>query len=179
MTKPEPQSPQRASTQRMGTVMAAIAWIILLAMLTAFFTGWLEHQDNPNKDPTSQLTNTGESEVVLKRNRAGHYVTNGFINGVAVRFLLDTGATGVALSNDVARATGAVPGKAIMTRTANGNAKGYKTTLRSVAVGNIEQHHVPATISPGLATREVLLGMSFLKHLELTQRGDTLTLRQP
>lgn len=163
----------------MGTVMAAMAWIILLAMLTAFFNGWLDRQENPNRAPESRLTSDGVAEVVLKRNRAGHYVTDGFINGVEVTFLLDTGATGVALSSEVARATGAVPGKAIMTRTANGNAKGYRTTLKTVTVGNIEQRHVPATISPGLATREVLLGMSFLKHLELTQRGNTLTLRQP
>jgi aspartyl protease family protein len=176
---PDQNNPQIPSTRRMGAVMAAIAWIILLAMLTAFFSGWLDRQKNPNRDPTTRLADNGVAEVVLKRNRAGHYVTDGYINGVAVTFLLDTGATGVALSSDVARATGAVPGKAIMTRTANGNAKGYRTTLKSVRVGNIEQNRVPATISPGLTTREVLLGMSFLKHLELTQRGDTLTLRQP
>ena len=55
---------------------------------------------------------------------------------------------------------------------------GFLAQLDSVAVGEIEQTQVRATISPGLATREVLLGMSFLKHLELVQKGDTLTLRQ-
>ncbi len=50
--------------------------------------------------------------------------------------------------------------------------------LDSVGVGGIEQYHVSAAISPGLEGDEVLLGMSFLKHIEFTQRGDTLILRQ-
>ncbi|NBR40126.1 MAG: TIGR02281 family clan AA aspartic protease [Alphaproteobacteria bacterium] len=154
-------------------------WIIFLVMVTAFFNGWLDRRDYPNRDLDAGFTTTGAAEVILKRNRMGHYVANGSINGVEVTFLLDTGATGVALSADVARATSVIPGKPVTTRTANGNATGYRATLRSVRLGNIEQRNVAATISPGLTTREVLLGMSFLKHLEMIQRGDTLTLRLP
>ena len=108
----------------------------------------------------------------------GHYVANGTINGVGVTFLLDTGATGVAISPELAQRTGAPRGKSILTRTANGTAQGFLTRLNSVQLGAIEQNNVPAQIAPGLATGQVLLGMSFLKHLEMVQRGDTLTLRQ-
>ena len=108
----------------------------------------------------------------------GHYVADGSINGVSVTFLLDTGATGVAMSARLAQRVGAPRGQPVVTRTANGNATGYLTRLRSVQLGAIEQNNVPASIAPGLATDEVLLGMSFLKNLEMIQRGDTLTLRQ-
>lgn len=50
--------------------------------------------------------------------------------------------------------------------------------MRQVSVGGIELDSVSATISPGLQIDEVLLGMSFLRHIEFTQRGDTLILRQ-
>jgi len=63
--------------------------------------------------------------------------------------------------------------------TANGTLTGYAPGLRSVRLANIQQQDVQAIINPGMqAEDEVLLGMSFLKHLELIQRGDTLTLRQ-
>ncbi len=162
----------------MGTLMAAMAWLVVMIMLTGFFSGWLDHQTNPNQGLATTVNEQGQREVVLVRNRMGHYVTDGWINGVAVTFLLDTGATGVALSPAVAKAAGVPRGRAITTRTANGTAQGFLAQLDSVAVGEIEQTQVRATISPGLATREVLLGMSFLKHLELVQKGDTLTLRQ-
>ena len=100
------------------------------------------------------------------------------INDVPVTFLLDTGATGVALPIAVARAAGVPRGPAITTQTANGPAQGFLTELESVELGAIRQQEVRAVVSPGLAMNEVLLGMSFLKHLEMIQRGDTLTLRQ-
>ena len=54
----------------------------------------------------------------------------------------------------------------------------YATTLNEVAVGEIALQEVSAAIVPGLADGQILLGMSFLKHIEFTQRGDTLILRQ-
>jgi aspartyl protease family protein len=54
----------------------------------------------------------------------------------------------------------------------------YAASLDSVSIGAIALSDVSAAISPGLQTEEVLLGMSFLKHIEFTQRGDTLILRQ-
>lgn len=178
-TPPEPNEEDIVQpTRRMGTMMAGIAWVLIIVMLTGFFQGWLDHQDNPNRSVQTRVTEGGAREVVLQRNRMGHYVANGEINGVPVTFLLDTGATGVALSPQIARLADVPHGQPIVTRTANGTARGYLTRIDSVRLGNIEQRGVRATISPGLATEEVLLGMSFLKHLELVQKGDTLTLRQ-
>ena len=158
--------------------MAVIFWLLLLIGLTQLFQGFLSHRENPNQRIASSIGADGRPEVVLQRNRQGHYVANGFINGSPVTFLLDTGATGVALPLNIARLAGVPRGPAITTQTANGPAQGFLTQLESVELGAIRQQEVRAVVSPGLAMNEVLLGMSFLKHLEIIQRGDTLTLRQ-
>ena len=92
--------------------------------------------------------------------------------------MLDTGATGVAIPEAVAVYLGLRRGRPFPTQTANGIATSYAAKLDSVSVGAIELQDVPAAITPGLQTQEILLGMSFLKHIEFTQRGDTLILRQ-
>ena len=172
--------PQREirEQKRMGGIMQALAWLVFLALGVYFFGDFLEGQRNPNRDVATRHTAEGVREVVLERNRYGHYVTSGTINGRAVTFLLDTGATGVAVPADVARRLGLRGGQAYITETANGRATSYAVTLDSVAVGDIELRDVAAGIVPGLRMEEVLLGMSFLKHIEFSQRGDTLLLRQ-
>ena len=172
------QPDDTAATRGLGRGMAVLAWVALLVVLTLFFQDKLLDRVNPNREVQSSRGEDGRIEVVLERNRMGHYVADGSINGVSVTFLLDTGATGVAMSAQLAQRVGAPRGQPVVTRTANGNATGYLTRLRSVQLGAIKQNNVPASIAPGLATDEVLLGMSFLKNLEMIQRGDTLTLRQ-
>ncbi|TXS94313.1 TIGR02281 family clan AA aspartic protease [Parahaliea maris] len=158
--------------------MQALAWIVLMALLGGYFSGLLEQQQNPNQSVNTVTGANGIREVSLKRNRYGHYVTSGSINDQPVLFMLDTGATGIAVPDSVARQLGLERGQRIATQTANGTAAAYITQLDSVGVGDIRLARVPATILPGLDSNQVLLGMSFLKHIEFTQRGDTLTLRQ-
>ena len=126
----------------------------------------------------TRYTDDGIREVVLQRNKSGHYVTAGKINGKPVTFMLDTGATGVAIPESQAVDLGLRRGAAFPTQTANGVSTSYAATLDRVSVGGIELYDISAGITPGLKTKEILLGMSFLKHIEFTQRGDTLTLRQ-
>jgi aspartyl protease family protein len=164
--------------RRLGLAMQAIAWMLVLALLTWYFTGLIERQHNPNQQVATTLGDDGVREVALARNRQGHYVTSGAINGHPVVFLVDTGATGVAIPAHLAEELALPRGRAFVTRTANGDSTSYATRLASVSVGGIELHDVEAGVATGLRTREVLLGMSFLRHIEFTQRGDTLTLRQ-
>lgn len=63
--------------------------------------------------------------------------------------------------------------------TANGVVTVYRTRLDSVTLGGIRMEHVEAAINPGMQDDMVLLGMSFMQHLELVQRGEQLTLRVP
>jgi aspartyl protease family protein len=159
-------------------VMQALAWISVMALLALYFEDVLERQRNPNRSIDSALTEDGTREVVLRRNRMGHYVTSGTINGEGVVFLLDTGATGVAIPEAIAEKLGLPRGRPFLSRTANGTARSYQTNLGEVGVGAIRLRDVDASITPGLEMNEILLGMSFLKHIEFTQRGKTLTLRQ-
>lgn len=157
--------------------MLALAWVIFGALVVYGFDQLLESQRNPNRTLSSIEAN-GVREVTLKRNRAGHYVTTGYINGKEVVFMIDTGATTVAIPARIAENLSLPRGREINTRTANGIATAYATTLGEVSIGNIAMANIPAGVSPGLSTEEILLGMSFLKHIEFTQRGDTLILRQ-
>ena len=111
-------------------------------------------------------------------NRSGHYLANGKINGHPVVFLLDTGATDVALPEKLANRIGLEKGYESRAQTANGITKSYLTLLRDVSLGDIRLHGIRASILPGMKGNQVLLGMSFLKQLEMRQKGDTLTLVQ-
>ena len=161
----------------MGTGMLVVAWLLFGGLAVYWFDGMLERQRNPNQTFDSSVKD-GVREVVLKRNRAGHYVTSGKINGQEVIFMLDTGATTVAIPGHIAASLALPRGQQIMTQTANGLARAYSTQLDVVSIGDIALSNVKAGVSPGLKTEEILLGMSFLKHIEFTQRGDTLILRQ-
>ena len=172
------EHPGVAQQKRMGVGMMVLAWIVLLGLGALFFGDVLERQFNPNQSLETRYGENGAREVVLQRNKFGHYVTAGSINGEPVTFMLDTGATGVAVPVDVAEQLNLRRGRPFRTQTANGVATSYATTLTEVAVGDIALQEVSAAIVPGLADGQILLGMSFLKHIEFTQRGDTLILRQ-
>ncbi len=163
------ENPHRGS----GVAMLWIAWLLLLGGGWWVADHWLARQANPNQQPVI----TAQGEVVLQRNRDGHYVADGEINGRKVTFMVDTGATSVALSSRLARAINVQRGAAIQVETANGLALGYQTRLNAVRLGDIVVHDVSAVFSDGMMDDTVLLGMSFLKHVEFTQRANQLTLR--
>lgn len=164
--------------KRMGATMQALAWLVALVLGYFFFQELLEKQQNPNQSLDTHYSETGSPEVHLKRNKYGHYVASGAINGQPVTFLLDTGATGIAIPGRVADRLGLARGQAFPVRTANGNSVSYAVQLDAVNVGEIVVRDVPAGITPAYKAEEVLLGMSFLKHVDFAQRGDTLILKQ-
>lgn len=170
--------PQAEEQRRIGGWMYIGFWILLLVVLGSIFSRWLSHERNPNQDVVSHVTAGGEREVILKRNKMGHYFVTGDINGHQVEFMLDTGATDIAIPSSVASRLALRKLGVVQYQTANGVATGYATQLASVRVGNIVLHHLAAGINPHMDGHVVLLGMSFLKQVEFTQRGDTLILRQ-
>lgn len=163
--------------RKLGTGMVVVGWLVALSLVSALFAGALERQDNPNAQVYSRAGSDGTTEVRLAQNRAGHYVATGRINGQPVVFLLDTGATSVSVPEGLARRLGLRRGQAGLARTANGTVTTYATRLESVELGDIGMRGVEAHINPGMGGDEVLLGMSFLRFLEFSQRDGVLTLR--
>ncbi|RFA31165.1 aspartyl protease [Alkalilimnicola ehrlichii] len=171
------QTPQ-SNAKRAGTMMFIAMWILVLLLLTGGFNYWLEGQQNPNRNPGGETLVDGTREVTLQRNRYGHYIATGRINGEAVTFMLDTGASDISIPGRIAERLGLERGAPQQYRTAAGIITGYRTQLEQVELGPIALEDVRASINPHMDADEILLGMSFLKHLEFTQRGDRLTLRQ-
>jgi len=164
--------------RRAGQGMLILAWIVGLGLLTWAFGTWEDRQDNPNRNPESREGN-GVLEVVLQRNRNGHYVASGLINDEEAIFLLDTGATDVVVSQDLAERAGLEAGAMKQAMTANGRINVRATRLDRLRLGNIELRDVSASINPSMGGRQVLLGMSALGQVEFSQQGDQLTLRYP
>lgn len=154
------------------------SWLLVFGLLTLFFQNYLEKERNPNRNITSAISRGEVHEVTLKRNRFGHYNVTGKINGHTVEFLLDTGATHIAIPSGIAKKMGLTRLAETEIHTANGIAKAYRTKLDRVSVGKIALSNLNATITTGMEGDVVLLGMVFLKQIEFTQRGDVLILRQ-
>lgn len=165
--------------ESLGRFMTLAAWALALALLTWLFAGFLEDRADPNRNAQGQRGDGGAWELVLRRNSAGHYLARGRINDQPVTFLVDTGATEVGIPEALARRLGLAFGRAGVSRTAGGDVRTWSTRLRSLEVGGIQRRDLRAIILPELGGEEILLGMNFLKGLEMTQKGDTLTLRLP
>ncbi len=155
--------------------MLVIGWLIVFGLVYWYFYGFTERQTNPNRQP--EVSSSGE--VILQRNRAGQYVARGAINGEPVTFLIDTGATQIALPMALAKRLNLEFGPSVQLQTAAGPARGYATRLQSVRLASIEVRDIGALVAEGLDPELVLLGMNFLRRLEMVQRGDVLILRPP
>lgn len=172
------ESKQQVPGKKLGQGMLVASFALGLAALTFLFDGWLAGETNPNRNPSSYQLENGVREVLLERNRQGHYLASGSINSVPVTFLLDTGATDVAISAEVAAQAGLESGSAQQAYTANGAVLTYSTIVNQLQIGNIALHDVRASITPSMSGPVILLGMSALQHVEFSQRGNILTLRQ-
>jgi len=158
-----------------GKVMFVGFWLLMLGLVYLWASKHLLGMNNPNSDPITHKTENSH-KVVLDINRYGHYVASGEINGESVTFLLDTGATSVSLSSALADKLMLEPGRPVRLSTANGEVTGYAVTLDAVSLGGLVRNDVRAHINPGLGGDEVLLGMSYLRHFQLKQHRDTLTI---
>lgn len=125
-------------------------------------------------------TREGSGETItLRADAAGHFLANGLVNGKPVRFLVDTGATTVALSRPDAERLGIdyQRGTPTLSETANGLGRGWRVTLDSVSIGGTTVHDVQADVTDS-SMSVGLLGMTFLNHFDMERQGATLVLRR-
>lgn len=153
--------------------MAWLASLAILGVLYLYFDNTLQSRYQPNRD----LRVAPGSELVLQRGHDGHYVFPGEINGRPVTFLLDTGATLVSVPAHLSAALQLTAGAPQSSVTANGTVTTHATRIDTLAFGPFTLRDVRASLNPGMRDDFILLGMSVLKHLEFTQRGNTLLLR--
>jgi aspartyl protease family protein len=115
--------------------------------------------------------------VTLTADTRGHFVVEGQVNGGAVRFLVDTGATTIALSSADAMRLGIDyrKGQRGLVGTANGTAAAYRVKLDTVQVGDIVANNVDAAVLEGNLPI-ALLGMSFLNRTDMRREGQTMVL---
>ena len=120
----------------------------------------------------------GRQNVTLKADERGHFIILGSINGGSVRFLVDTGATFVALAAAEAKRLGIDyrQGQRGRLQTANGLVAAYRIKLDTVKIGDIEVNNVDAVVSESDAMGVTLLGMSFLNRMEMKRDGQSMTL---
>jgi len=120
----------------------------------------------------------GKQSVTLKADARGHFVTTGYINGGAVRFLVDTGATFVVLPVAEAKRLGInyLQGERGRMQTANGVITAYRVKLDTVKIGDVTVNNVDAAVSGNGAMGVSLLGMSFLNRMQMARDGQSMTL---
>jgi clan AA aspartic protease (TIGR02281 family) len=157
----------------------AIAWLAVCGAGTALGSVLFDHVRFPRAAvappasdrhaPAARRDNRPPPNVaVFPADPSGHFFVDAEVNGAAVRFLVDTGASVVALAPQDAEAAGLAPGQLRFStpiQTANGVAHAAPVTLREIRLGQMSEDEVPAVVLD-VATPYSLLGMSFLRRLE-------------
>jgi len=115
----------------------------------------------------------------LSADRRGHYVVVGEVNGRGVEMLVDTGASSVAFPEQLARELGLEKGRPGQVETAAGTTKAWRATIDTLRIGPLVRYDVVATITAGMTGNTALLGMSFLRDFDLSQRNGKLVIREP
>ena len=121
----------------------------------------------------------GATKIVMQAGTGGHFMPSGQINGKPVQFLVDTGATAIALSAADAERIGLnyKEGQPIQANTANGVSRAWAVRLRSVKIGDVEVFDVEAAVLP-LPMQHVLLGNTFLTRFSMRREADQMTLER-
>ncbi len=119
-------------------------------------------------------------EVTIWKDEYDMFRTHGSIDNFSIKFLIDTGASAIALNSKEAKRLGLryKTGTPMTASTASGLAKGYRLNLHKVKIGHIQLYNVEAIVLEGSFPTEALLGQTFLSRLHMTRDGDKMKLRQ-
>ena len=146
----------------------ATVWLLLGTGVFVGVQAWQRAQQQ------SRVTLDG-TVIELRRGPDGHFHWPGRVNGVAVEFLVDTGATGTTVPESVARAAGLVAQGTVRSNTANGPVTGWVARADLQLQGGLHAERLPVTVLPAL--QSPLLGMDVLGRLQFSQSGGVLRLQ--
>lgn len=169
-----PASPTTpAQTLRRSTLALLAFWLLVGGALWWGFSWWEARQRAALRPYT-----LSSGELAIARSPDGHFYVDGEVNHVPVRFVVDTGASSVAISAQTARAAQLPEGRPITMLTANGEREGRILHGVPVKAGPLARNDV--SVSTGIAMAhpdEALLGQSFLRHFEVRIDGQHMLLR--
>ena len=132
-----------------------------------------------SREYSGEYATPSKRQLSVARSGDGHYRVAGTLNGQAIQFLVDTGATSVAINEHQARRLGIdyrLNGRPMVVNTASGTARGWRVHLSSVKVGSIDVLGVEAVVLEGSSPGEALLGMSFLSRVSWREEQGLLML---
>jgi len=155
-------------------VKGHLVWAVVWAGM--IYAGYLLTDHLAAPPPVVRSVVQGQQEIVVPVSRDGHYYLDGAVNGVPLRFIVDTGASYVSVGAGFARKAGLRDGIPSYFTTANGPAEGRVVKNQSVRAESFEISGLSVAVMPGQAG-EGLLGQNFLRHFEVSQSAATLRLR--
>jgi aspartyl protease family protein len=141
----------------------------LMAQMADKITPALAHSASPKADVVATVALAGSRSISIPRDARGHFETEGRIEGQRIGFMVDTGASMIALNEKSAARFGLRPARGdfnATVTTANGTIKAARTRLAMVDVGGLVVRDVDAMVLPDEALSENLLGLSFLSKLK-------------
>lgn len=143
-------------------------WLLIFLVVFLGFKAW-EHQR------TQSLISVEGGAIVLQRGPDGHFHWPGEVNGLAVEFLVDTGATSTALPQALAERAGLVAEAHISSQTAAGVTRGYRARANIALQGGVQAERLAVAVLPALGAP--LLGMDILSKLNFKQQDGALHIR--
>lgn len=145
-------------------------WLGVTLLVFLGFKGW-EHRQQQARIELQ------DGRIVLQRAPDGHFHWRGRINGVEADFLVDTGASGTALPEALARQAGLQPEGEVRSQTAGGLVKGWRSRATITLEGGVRAERLPVTVLPEL--HAPLLGMDLLGRMQFSQSQGRLTFEAP
>lgn len=156
--------------------MIILGWALLFAVVMYFFHHMFYV---PEVSRSMAFVEDGRKKVSIEADAFGHYSSHGNINGVPVVFVLDTGASEVALPREVANAAGLELGRELEARTANGTARAWATRIERLEFAGLGFRNVKAIVLENMDEEMVLFGMNAIRGLDMAQSGGVLVLSRP
>lgn len=146
----------------------ALFWVAALGLMYVAMDRYLQ--------PASSVV-SHDGSLQLPRHRDGHFYVEGSINGQPVRFMVDTGASTIAVTDALAQRAGLEGGEVVQFRTANGSRMGRLVRAQSITVGTLQVRNLTVgTGYTGSSEQDALLGQNFLRQFDVRMRNDVLEL---